>query len=169
MDQAWALEEEFWQAVANGQPQAFYREHMVADGFVVMPNRIASRGELVTRWEQIAPARRCEISDPEFTVIEGGNLVITYRVSMDAEWIGDYEAFHDGRLHRGWRAMASDLPGAHADRRLSILNGASDARASGHLIAGRRTLVYGPRPGVGRRAGLPVLRSTTKRAAGRRL
>src|SRR5690349_10776400 len=93
MDQAWALEEDFWRAVATGQPHAFYREHMVADGFVVMPNRIASRAELVARWEQIAPARRCEISDPVFTVLEGGNLVITYRVSMDAEWIGDYEAF----------------------------------------------------------------------------
>ena len=33
------------------------------------------------------------MSEPRFNLVEGGNLVITYLVRMDAEWLRDYEAW----------------------------------------------------------------------------
>jgi hypothetical protein len=92
MDQAWALEREFWQETSKGNATSFYARHMTADGFVVLPNRVVTRNELLTRWAQLRPLRSFELSEPTYTVIEGGNVVITYHVSVDAEWLPDYRA-----------------------------------------------------------------------------
>ena len=34
MDQAWKLEQSFWEESRAGDPAAFYRKHMIADGYV---------------------------------------------------------------------------------------------------------------------------------------
>ena len=38
MDQAWELERGFWEEMASGDAGGFYKRHMTADGFVVLPN-----------------------------------------------------------------------------------------------------------------------------------
>jgi hypothetical protein len=93
MDQAWELEQIFWKETSEGNATSFYARHMAADGFVVLPNRVVSRYELVSRWDQLSPVRSCELSEPTFTLIEGGNVVITYHVAMDADWLPDYRAW----------------------------------------------------------------------------
>ena len=92
MDQAWALEQAFWKEAAEGNPTAFYARHMTADGFVVLPNRIVSRNELLSRWPELETVRSYDLSDPSFTLLEGGNVVITYHLAAEANWLAKYEA-----------------------------------------------------------------------------
>jgi hypothetical protein len=93
MDQAWALEQSFWRELCEGDANGFYRRHMAADGFIVLPNRLVSRNELVARSDALEPLRECTLSEPTFTVVEGGNVVITYQVSADADWLPKYSAW----------------------------------------------------------------------------
>jgi hypothetical protein len=92
MDQAWDLEKTFWTEAASGGATAFYARHMAADGFVVLPNRIVSRNDLVARWTEMESVRSFELSDPTFTLLEGGNVVITYHATVDAPWLSPYRA-----------------------------------------------------------------------------
>jgi hypothetical protein len=93
MDQAWALEQGFWEEISVGNANSFYSRHMAADGFVVLPNRIVGRNELVSRWPELAPVESYALSEPTFTLLEGGNVVITYHVTMEATWLPDYAAY----------------------------------------------------------------------------
>lgn len=93
MDQAWALEESFWEASVKGDATGFYARHMTTDGYVVLPNRIVPRADLVSGWVDRKALRSYELSEPKYTLIEGGNVVITYEVSADAEWLPAYRAF----------------------------------------------------------------------------
>ena len=93
MDQAWEMETTFWEEISKGNATAFYSRNMAAEGFVVLPNRIVSRYELVSRWDQLSAPFAYELSAPTFTLIEGPNVVITYQVTMDADWLPGYEAF----------------------------------------------------------------------------
>jgi hypothetical protein len=60
---------------------------------VVLPNRIVSRNELISRWPELESLQSYELSDPTFTLLEGGNVVITYHVKMEASWLPSYAAF----------------------------------------------------------------------------
>ena len=93
MDQAWALEQEFWQESSAGHAGAFYRRSMVTDGYVVVPSGIISRDELIAKWDTHEPVTRYELSEPRFTLVDGGNVLISYRVSVDAEWLPGYSAW----------------------------------------------------------------------------
>jgi hypothetical protein len=93
VDQAWETEQGFWRELKAGNASGFYAKTMMADGFVVVPTGVIPRDRLIERWDQMAPARSCELSEPAFTVIEGGNVVITYHVIMDADWLPNYRAF----------------------------------------------------------------------------
>lgn len=62
-------------------------------GFIVLPNRVVSRDELIHGWSERRAIRSWSVSEPAFTVIEGGNLVITYEVHFDADWLAEYNAF----------------------------------------------------------------------------
>ena len=93
MDQAWALEKSFWEETAAGNATSFYARHMAADGFVVLPNRIVGRNELLTRWPELDSVGSYDLSEPTFTLLEGANVVITYHVTMDAPWLPNYKAF----------------------------------------------------------------------------
>jgi hypothetical protein len=87
------MEESFWEASAQGDATGFYARSMTADGFVVLPNRIVRRDDLVSGWLAKKPLRSYELSEPTLTLIEGGNVVITYEVAFDADWIPNYRAF----------------------------------------------------------------------------
>ena len=93
MDQAWELEQEFWKESSVGRAGGFYQRHMIAEGYVVIPSGVQSRDELIAKWNQHLPVLRYELSAPRFTLVDGSNVVITYHVTMDAEWLRDYSAW----------------------------------------------------------------------------
>lgn len=93
MDEAWNLERTFWEETSRGGVTSFYRQHLVVDGFVVLPSGVVNRNDLILKWDEHKPLRSYELSEPTFTLLEGGNVVITYHVAVDAEWIQDYKAY----------------------------------------------------------------------------
>jgi hypothetical protein len=93
VDEAWKLEQEFWRDVSSGNAGAFYRRHLIADGFVVLPNGVVTRDELITKWNDHEPVRTYELSEPRFTLIDGGTVAISYHVTLDADWLRDYDAW----------------------------------------------------------------------------
>jgi hypothetical protein len=94
MDRAWQIEQEFWQQSASADgPQGWFARYLATDGFVVLPNRIVSRSDLVHGWKDRGPIGSWSVSEPAFTVFEGGNLVITYEVHVDGGWLPKYDAF----------------------------------------------------------------------------
>jgi hypothetical protein len=92
MDQAWKLEQTFWEESRTGNAAAFYRRHMITEGYVALPSGIVTRDELVTRWDDHRPLRAYELSEPRFMLVDGSNLLITYGARADAEWLPDYVA-----------------------------------------------------------------------------
>jgi hypothetical protein len=93
MDQAWQLEQDFWKESSAGSAGGFYRRHMIAEGYVVLPSGVVSRDELITKWDSHEPVLRYELSEPRFTLVDGSNVIISYHVSMDAAWLPDYSAW----------------------------------------------------------------------------
>lgn len=93
MDRAWEIEQEFWEHSAGEGPQGWFAKYLATDGFVVLPNRIVSRSDLVHGWDGRGAFQSWSVSEPTFTVFEGGNLVITYEVQVEAEWLPPYAAF----------------------------------------------------------------------------
>ena len=93
MDQAWQLEQDFWKESSAGSAGGFYRRHMIAEGFVVIPSGVVSRDELISKWDKHLPVRSYELSEPRFTLLDGSNVIISYHVTMDAEWLPEYSAF----------------------------------------------------------------------------
>src|SRR5215210_7276037 len=92
MDQAWELEKEFWKESSAGSAGSFYQRHMIADGYVVIPSGVVSRDELISKWNSHRPVTSYDLSEPRFTLVDGSNVLLTYHVKMDAEWLPDYEA-----------------------------------------------------------------------------
>jgi uncharacterized protein DUF4440 len=93
MDQAWELEKEFWKESSAGTAGNFYQRHMIADGYVVIPSGVVSRDELIAKWNSHRPVRSYDLSEPHYTLLEGGsNVILTYHVKMDSEWLPQYEA-----------------------------------------------------------------------------
>ena len=93
MDQAWALERSFWEETSAGNAGAFYRRSMITDGYVVLPSGPVSRDELIVKWGQHEPIRSYELSEPRMTLVDGGNVLISYRVQVEADWLPSYAAW----------------------------------------------------------------------------
>ncbi|GAB3261685.1 hypothetical protein [Kineosporia babensis] len=94
MDQAWQIEQEFWQASSDEVgPQQWFAKYMETDGFIVLPNRVVNRDDLVHGWHDRKPLKSWTLGEPSFTVIEGGNLVIRYEAHFEADWLPSYDAF----------------------------------------------------------------------------
>jgi hypothetical protein len=93
MDEAWKLEQEFWQEASAGTPGNFYQRHMITDGYVVIPSGVVSRDELTSKWSQHRPVTAYELSEPRFTLLDGPNVIINYHVGMDAEWLPQYSVW----------------------------------------------------------------------------
>jgi hypothetical protein len=92
MDQAWKLEQESWQAAASGNASDFYREHMTTDGFLVVPNALYHRHQLIGRWEEREPLTFYELSEPHIVLVDGESVLLTYRVVADGGWLPNYRA-----------------------------------------------------------------------------
>ena len=94
MDRAWQIEQESWSSLAAGAgPGGWASKYMASDGFVVIPSRVVSRDDLVNGWSDKPSLQNWTASEPDFTIVEGGNLVIRYEIELDAEWLFKYEGF----------------------------------------------------------------------------
>jgi hypothetical protein len=92
VDQAWALENQSWEASQAGNGGQFYAQHMTTDGFIVVPGRTITRNELILRWPEREPLQRYTLSEPRMLLVDGESVLIAYSVSAHASWLPDYEA-----------------------------------------------------------------------------
>ncbi|TQS40204.1 hypothetical protein [Cryptosporangium phraense] len=91
MDQAWKLEQHFWEELNEGRAAGFYARHMTSDGYVVLPSGVVERDDLIVRWEQHEPLTY-ELSEPRLLLVDG-NVLVHYRVTADGSWLPDYKAY----------------------------------------------------------------------------
>lgn len=80
MDQAWALEEDFWRAGTTGDVARYYARVLAADAYVVVPGGILDRHDLVRQWEDRPPWTRYDLSERRMVLVNGETVVMTYRV-----------------------------------------------------------------------------------------
>jgi hypothetical protein len=92
MDQAWALEEEFWEAGTSGQTAEFYARVLTSDGFVVVPEGVMLRDDLLHVWHDRAPWDRYELTERHDQLVNGETLLLTYRLVASSEDTPDYRA-----------------------------------------------------------------------------
>jgi hypothetical protein len=93
MDQAWKLEQHFWEELSAGRAGAFYAKHMTADGYVVLPSGVVDRDNLIARWEGREPLREYSLSEPRLLLVDGGSVLVHYHAVADGEWLPNYRAW----------------------------------------------------------------------------
>jgi hypothetical protein len=92
MDQAWALEEEFWEASTSGGVAAHYARVLAADAFVVVPGGVLEREDLLRQWDGRPPWTDYELSEPRMALVNGETVVMTYGVTAHDQQGGLYRA-----------------------------------------------------------------------------
>ena len=91
MDQAWALEEDFWKASTSGDLASYYARVLAADGYVVMASGILERPDLLRQVQDRPTMADYALSDQRITLVNGETVVLTYRVEARE---------HSGRVYR---------------------------------------------------------------------
>jgi hypothetical protein len=92
MDQAWALEEEFWEAGTSGRIAEFYAKVLTTDAFVVVPTGVLMRDDLLHQWYERAPWDRYELSDRHDQLVNGETVLLSYRIVASSRDTPDYRA-----------------------------------------------------------------------------
>jgi hypothetical protein len=92
MDQAWAMEEEFWEAGTSGRTAEFYAKVLTTDAFVVVPTGVLLRDDLVHMWHERAPWDRYELSDRRDQLVNGETVLLSYRIVASSQETPDYRA-----------------------------------------------------------------------------
>ena len=92
MDQAWALEEEFWRVSTSGGVPAYYARVLAADAFVVVPGGTLEREDLLRQWDDRPPWSEYELSESRMVLVNGETVVMTYRVLARDRGGGVYRA-----------------------------------------------------------------------------
>jgi hypothetical protein len=92
MDQAWALEEEFWQAGASGRISEFYAKVLTSDAFVVAPGQVLLRHDLLYMWLDRAPWDSYELTDRRDLLVNGETALLSYRIVASSQDTPDYQA-----------------------------------------------------------------------------
>ncbi len=80
MDQAWACEEDFWQAGIEGRTVDHYARVLAADAFVVVPDHLLDRDDLVQQWHERVAWAEYTLSERRDVLINGETAVLSYRV-----------------------------------------------------------------------------------------
>ncbi len=80
MDQAWACEEDFWQAGIEGRTVEHYARVLAADAFVVVPDHLLDRDDLVHQWHERVAWAEYTLSERRDVLINGETAVLSYRV-----------------------------------------------------------------------------------------
>jgi hypothetical protein len=80
VDQAWALEEEFWAAGVSGHVHDYYARVLAADAFVVVPEHVLLRDDLLRQWDDRAAWQDYALTEHRIVLVNGETVVLTYRV-----------------------------------------------------------------------------------------
>ena len=80
MDQAWECEEDFWRAGVEGRVAEHYAHVLAADAFVVVPDHVLDRDDLVQQWNERAAWAEYSLSERRDVLINGETAVLSYRV-----------------------------------------------------------------------------------------
>ena len=83
MDQAWQLEEDFWQAGCEGRVKDHYARILATDAFVVVPGHTLLREDLLRQWDDRAAWRSYRISERKNVLVNGETVVLSYRVEAE--------------------------------------------------------------------------------------
>ncbi|GAA3627172.1 hypothetical protein GCM10022223_50580 [Kineosporia mesophila] len=81
MDQAWQCEEDFWQAGIEGRVAEHYARVLASDAFVVVPDRVLNRDDLLQQWQDRAAWAEYTLAERRDVLINGETAVLSYRVS----------------------------------------------------------------------------------------
>ncbi|GAA0220768.1 nuclear transport factor 2 family protein [Cryptosporangium japonicum] len=92
MDQAWKLEQQYWQDVAAGDTAGFYARYLTVDGYVVLSDGVLTRDALVAGQERPGPLRDVTLSEPRMLLLEGPGLLVTYSVAAIGDGTPGYRA-----------------------------------------------------------------------------
>lgn len=92
MDEAWRLEEEFWQAGASGRVHAYYARVLTSDAFVVIPGEVLTREELMRQWDHRSPWDSWTLYDRRTALVNGETVVLSYRVTARSADVPLYRA-----------------------------------------------------------------------------
>jgi hypothetical protein len=92
MDQAWALEEEFWEAGATGRTGDFYAKVLTTDAFVVVPTGVLLRDDLLHMWHERSPWDHYELTERQERLVNGETALLTYRLVASSRDSPDYRA-----------------------------------------------------------------------------
>jgi hypothetical protein len=88
VDQAWQLEQESWAAAAAGEAAAYYAKIMTDDAFVVLPDRVLDRDEVLDGG--VPPWSSYELEEPRLSLLDGETVLVSYRVAADRPGAGGY-------------------------------------------------------------------------------
>ena len=81
VDEAWKLEEEFWQAGVSGRVHEYYARVLAVDAFVVVPGHVLVREDLLRQWDDRAAWAHYSLSESRIVLVNGETVVLTYRVN----------------------------------------------------------------------------------------
>jgi hypothetical protein len=105
VDQAWQLEQDSWAAVAAGDAATFFSKTMTDDAFVVVPDAVLGRNELVARLQEPPSWQRYALADERLVLLDGETVLVSYRVTTDGDDVPGYRG-HVTTMYRwldgGW-------------------------------------------------------------------
>ena len=80
MDQAWEIEEDFWRAGTSGGVPDYYARVLTSDAYVVRPEGVLGREDLLREWDGRAAWAGYTISERQDRLVDGETVLLTYRV-----------------------------------------------------------------------------------------
>ena len=90
MEEAWELEKAFWEAGTRGEVPAYYARVLASDAFVVVPDRVLAREDLLKQWDGRSPWDEYRLSDRRIVLVNGETVVLSYRIRAHSADTGQY-------------------------------------------------------------------------------
>jgi hypothetical protein len=94
MDETWELEEDFWRAGATDADsvQAYYARVLTSDAFVVAPDQVLVREQLLRQWDAREPWTSYELDDRREVLVNGQTVVLSYHVTASSPDVPHFDA-----------------------------------------------------------------------------
>jgi ketosteroid isomerase-like protein len=122
VDQAWQLEQDSWAAVVAGDAATFFAKIMTDDAFVVVPDAVLGRDDLVARFQGPPPWQRYTLDDEKLVLLDGETVLVSYHVTAERDGTPGYRGrvtsmytWLDGGWALAFRQHTPDSPGPPAD------------------------------------------------------
>jgi hypothetical protein len=86
MDETWELEEDFWRAGTTDADtvRAYYARVLTSDAFVVTPDKVLAREQLLREWDVRPPWTSYELDDRRTLLVNGQTVVLSYHVTASS-------------------------------------------------------------------------------------